>query len=413
MSNRRSGLGGEGGAAGDRGRWSSRRKMEVVLRILRGEDLDSLSRELWVTAAALAQWRDQFLASGQAGLRSRETDERDLAISRMKTKIGEITMENELLRERARRAEGNHPFVVAEAEAVAATTSPSAGQAYGLVLVCRVLELPRSTVYAARQRALGPAPILGKRGPKTTWSDAELTERIRQVLDDSPWLGEGYRKVWAQLRAKAVRTSRTRVLRLMREASLLAPTRAGHAHGPKAHDGTITTERPDQMWGSDATGTLTGEGQASVFIAVDHCTQECTGIHAALRGTRFEALEPIRQGIREYFGSYAEQTASGLALRHDNGSQYTSRYFQGELDFLGIQSSPAYVREPEGNGVAERFIRTLKEQLLWVERFETVEELRQALQSFRRRYNQQWLVSKHGYCTPAATRAMLTLESAA
>ena len=110
MSNRRSGLGGEGGGAGDRGRWSSRRKMEVVLRILRGEDLDSLSRELRVTAAALAQWRDQFLASGQAGLRSRETDERDLAISRMKTKIGEITMENELLRERARRAEANSPF---------------------------------------------------------------------------------------------------------------------------------------------------------------------------------------------------------------------------------------------------------------------------------------------------------------
>ncbi|MHB8325078.1 MAG: hypothetical protein ACYDHB_11780 [Candidatus Dormibacteria bacterium] len=134
-----------------------------------------------MTAAALAQWQDQFLASGQAGLRSRETDERDLATSRMKAKIGEITMENELLRERARRAKGNHHFVVAEAETVAATVAPSAGRAYGLVMVCRVLELPRSTVYAARQRALEPAPILGKRGPKTTWSNAELTERIQQV----------------------------------------------------------------------------------------------------------------------------------------------------------------------------------------------------------------------------------------
>jgi len=54
MSNRRSGLGGEGDGSRDRGRWSSRRKMEVVPGILRGDDLDSLSRELRVTAAALA-----------------------------------------------------------------------------------------------------------------------------------------------------------------------------------------------------------------------------------------------------------------------------------------------------------------------------------------------------------------------
>jgi hypothetical protein len=92
--------------------------MDVVQRLLRGEDLDSLSRELGVTAAVMAQWREQFLASGHVGLRSRESDERDVEISRMRSKIGEITMENELLRERARRAEANHPFAVAEVEAV-------------------------------------------------------------------------------------------------------------------------------------------------------------------------------------------------------------------------------------------------------------------------------------------------------
>ena len=70
-----------------------------------------MSRELGITAATIAGWRDQFLASGQMGLRSREADERDMDIARMKAKIGEITMENELLRERARRAEGRDPFV--------------------------------------------------------------------------------------------------------------------------------------------------------------------------------------------------------------------------------------------------------------------------------------------------------------
>ena len=94
----------------DRGRWSSRRKTEIVLRLLRGEDLDSVSREIGVTAAAMSSWRDRFLAGGQAAVRSRDADERDREVARMKAKIGEITMENELLRERARRAEANSPF---------------------------------------------------------------------------------------------------------------------------------------------------------------------------------------------------------------------------------------------------------------------------------------------------------------
>ncbi len=235
--------------------------------------------------------------------------------------------------------------------------SPSAGRRYGLARVCRVLEVPRSTAYAARARRLAPtAPR--KRGPKTAWTDAELTERIREVLAASPFVGEGYRKVWARLRLAKIRAGKPRVLRLMREANLLAPTRTGQPRGPVAHDGTIIPDRPDAMWGIDATATWTAEGTATVFIAVDHFTAECVGIHAARKGTRFEALEPLRQGIREHFDGYREAVVDGLALRHDHGSQFMSDHFQTELRFLGIRSSPAFVREPEGNGCAERFIRT-------------------------------------------------------
>ena len=94
-------------SVGERGRWSSRRKTEVVLRALRGEDLDALSRELGVTAGAIAQWRERFLTSGQAGLKSRAADDREGELGRLRAKVGELTMENELLRERARRAEGD------------------------------------------------------------------------------------------------------------------------------------------------------------------------------------------------------------------------------------------------------------------------------------------------------------------
>jgi putative transposase len=81
-----------------------------------------------------------------------------------------------------------------------------------------------------------------------------------------------------------------------------------------------------------------------------------------------------------------------------------SDHFQTEIAFLGIESSPAFVRAPEGNGCAERFIRTLKENLLWVTTFETIEELRQALLAFKETYNTQWLIERHGFMTPAAFR---------
>src|SRR4029453_1206698 len=126
------------------------------------------------------------------------------------------------------------------------------------------------------------------------------------------------------------------------------------------HDGTIIPERVDTMWGTDLTTTLTGEGQVAVFVAVDHCSAECVGIHAARRATRFEALEPIRQGVRRCFGAFAKEIARGLAIRHDHGSQYMSDAFQKELAFLGLESSPALGRAPGGNGCAGGFFGTLK-----------------------------------------------------
>jgi putative transposase len=96
--------------------------------------------------------------------------------------------------------------------------------------------------------------------------------------------------------------------------------------------------------------------------------------------------------------------ARGLKLRHDHGSNYMSGDFQDEIECLGIEASPSFVREPS-NGVAERLIRTLKENLLWVRTFDTIEELRAALVEFARHYNETWLVARHGYRTPAQVRA--------
>ena len=92
----------------DKGRWSSARKAEVVLRILKGESLDGLSRELKVTAARLAQWRDAFMAGGQGGLKSREHDERDAEIGRLRAKVGELMMDKEVLEAFVERVDPAH-----------------------------------------------------------------------------------------------------------------------------------------------------------------------------------------------------------------------------------------------------------------------------------------------------------------
>ena len=89
--------GGDGPTPEPRRRMSARRKQETVLRLLRGEDLELVSRELGVTAAELSGWRDQFLAGGEASLKSRPADARDAEIDRLQAKVGELTMTAELL----------------------------------------------------------------------------------------------------------------------------------------------------------------------------------------------------------------------------------------------------------------------------------------------------------------------------
>ncbi len=94
----------------ERGRFSSKRKREAVLRLLRGESLETLSRELGATAATLSRWREQFLRAGQQGLKARLADERDEENARLKAKVGELTMAGELLREKIDRLEAGRPL---------------------------------------------------------------------------------------------------------------------------------------------------------------------------------------------------------------------------------------------------------------------------------------------------------------
>jgi transposase len=102
--------GGDGPAPSRRRRMSAKRKQSAVLRLLRGEDLELVSRELGVTAAELSAWCGAFLAAGEASLKTRPADGRDVEIGRLKAKVGDLTMTAELLEAKIKRLEAGHPL---------------------------------------------------------------------------------------------------------------------------------------------------------------------------------------------------------------------------------------------------------------------------------------------------------------
>lgn len=133
---------------------------------------------------------------------------------------------------------------------------------------------------------------------------------------------------------------------------------------------------PDVMWGTDGIRIETVEdGWIWVFSAADHFNAKCVGWHAAKIGNRFAALDPIAQGIACHFGSTGAGAVRGLSLRFDHGTQYMADHFLNQIRFWGIAPSPAFVAEPQTNGVAERFNRTLKEPAIHGRIFRSLDEV--------------------------------------
>jgi transposase InsO family protein len=289
---------------------------------------------------------------------------------------------------------------------MAAATSPATGRTYGVRRVCAIWGVPRSSFYdARRQEGRPPERPASRRGPKPALSDDALLAAIRRDLDRSPWTGEGHRKVWARLRViDGIRVSRGRVLRIMGENHLLSP----HRRPPRPandHDGSITTEAPNVMWGADGAVIPTVEdGNVTLFIVAEHWNAEGLGWHVARHGNRYAAAEALALAVGRVFGSVRADAARGVLLRHDHGSAFMSDYFQKQLKAFGMAPSFAFVRQPETNGVAERFIRTLKEQIVFGRIYKDIEAVRTAVRAYVERYNQHWLLEKNGYRSPAETR---------
>lgn len=287
-------------------------------------------------------------------------------------------------------------------------TSPNTGKKYGLMRVCHAWDMSRSSFYSKRARTNMNCPSTSTRvrpGPKTEISDQGLLKLIRSDLENSPFTGEGHRKVYGRLnRRQGLRVGKKRILRLMREHNLLSPHRVKQGI-VNPHDGRIITDAPNEMWAADgAKVEAVHDGWIWVFWAVEHWNAECVGWHVTKKGDRFAALEPITMGIEKVFGGTGPDVARGLRLRIDHGSQYKSDDFINQVRYWGVAPSMGFVREPETNGVVERFNRTFKEQVIHGHVYQGVEDLRLRVEAFIRDYNEEWQLEKLDYKSPLEAR---------
>ena len=269
--------------------------------------------------------------------------------------------------------------------------------------ILAVAELSSAAYY--RKKPAGKEKV--RRGPKPKISDEELLVEIRAEILNSVFTDEGYKKIWKRMRKRGIKASGRRVNQLMRDNNLLSVTRPKPDRKVNEHTGTITTELPNRMWGTDGKKFYTmQDGWCWFFGVIDHFNDEIMAWYSAKKGDRFAAMEPLKMAVRKTFGNLDQDvcTGIGLFLRTDHGSQYDSNDFQKELKFLGLVYSPAFVRSPECNGIIERFHRTLNEQVFDKQVFESLEQARLAIAKFIEDYNREWLLHRLGLTSPLEYR---------
>lgn len=278
------------------------------------------------------------------------------------------------------------------------------GKPYPKRLIFKVVGYSSSTWYEH------PIARTGKRGRKPNHTDEVVLQEIKVEIGNSKFNAEGYMKVKKRMEKRAANplvAGKGRINRIMRENKLLSPNRKEKKVAKHAHDGTIITRMPNVMWATDGKKFwIDGLGWHWFFGVIDHYNDEILSWHIAKKGKRFAAMEPVRSAVRKTFGIVDKDVCKGmqLQLRSDHGSQYDSADFMNEMKYLGLEMSKAFVRSPECNGIIERFHRTLEEQVLQIQTFNSFEEAYSTINQFIKNYNTDWILHRLNYCSPVEYR---------
>lgn len=276
----------------------------------------------------------------------------------------------------------------------------SSGKA-SILQLCRVFGLSRQAYYAA-QRAPAEASHSRPKGraPRGA-SVAQLEPRIRDLAQSYPaW---GVRKIWARLRREDLVVSHRRVWALMKAWGLTLPPAV--CREPGALRGHVTVPDSNRRWATDLTTTWTRlDGLAAITLVVDCGDRVALAASVSKSQESPVILGPLAKSLEKEFLE-PRNVPEGLELRSDHGSQFTGRDCEELCQHWHLDHTFAPVGRPTGNAVVERLILTLKQELLWIRDWNTIDQLQSAIDGWLLTYNEFRPHQALGDLTPAEKRA--------
>lgn len=258
--------------------------------------------------------------------------------------------------------------------------------------ICDMLCVPRSSYYSWLKDTKEVKEY------KKKLRDAKVLNEMEEIKLQHPFWG--YRRVWAWLfYRESICVNRKRVYRIMKENGLLVSQknyeacRTPQRSKPRA-------DRPRQFWGIDMTKfMIPSMGWAYLVVVLDWYRKKAVGWDISTRSRTEEWKRALNMAINKEFSDGVR--GNGLKLISDNGTQPTSVNFIKEMSSLGIEQIFTSYNNPKGNADTERMMRTIKEEVVWLEEFSSLEEAKGRLNNwFEKDYNSDYVHSALGYMSP-------------
>ena len=269
-------------------------------------------------------------------------------------------------------------------------------------MVALALGLHRSTLYRLRDRGVSSSV-------EESVIDEQLAFRVRGILDQEEAFG--HRRVWAHLRFKegeCVNIKKVHRIMKLKGWQCKLWNRPGRK-GPQVSQKRSVMDRPDSLWSADLTKIYCGEdGWCPLIAVVDNGSREVPGYRFSRKGRALEATDALDRAVISRYTS-KEVVPQGLTLRSDNGSIFLARAYLASTEYWGIRQEYIPSGKPDWNGVVERFFRTLKQECVWLHKFESFEQAEKIISQWIDNYNKNRLHSSLGYKTPEEWRKQFYL----
>jgi len=238
--------------------------------------------------------------------------------------------------------------------------------------------------------------------------DPEIIEKIKELVRQYPQYG--YRKIYAILRFRmGYKIYRNKVYKIMKSQKILLPSSTRNESLFKGVKMAMNLEakRPNELWGIDMTYIWCGsDGWGYLHAVIDHYDKTLLGYHFSLSCRAMGAVLAISEAA-------SRRPVESLELRSDNGCHYGARIFRDEIRRLGINHTRTMVNTPKGNAVIERFFRSLKQECVWLHKFENFNQAKEVVDQWIKEYNEERPHQALNYATPAAFFEQKTVQEIA